>query len=729
MAVRGKKNEIKKEKTVVEAEIAEQPITRTLEENYMPYSMSVIISRAIPEIDGFKPAHRKLLYTMYKMGLMTGQRTKSANVVGQTMRLNPHGDASIYETLVRLTRGNEALLHPFVDSKGSFGKQYSKMAFAAPRYTEVKLDPICAEIFGGIDKEAVDFRDNYDGTMKEPALLPTAFPNLLVSANSGIAVGMASNICSFNLGEVCDAAIEVIKNGPDTDLTEILKAPDFSTGGYIMYDRGQIEQIYRLGTGSVRIRARYSFVKSDNLIEITEIPYTTNTEAIVDRLAELIKAGRLKEISDVRDETDKNGLKLTIDLKRGTDPDRLMKRLYKLTTLEDSFKCNFNVLIAGTPHLMGVGTMLDEWHYYRAECLSRELFFDLKKKEERLHLLEGLKLILLDIDKAIAIIRNTKNDIEVVPNLAEGFGIDEVQAEYIADIRLRNLNKDYILKQTADIEKLKEEIAETEAIIKSRRRMDNLIIKQLEQIKKKYAIPRKSEIIYEEDAEEDVSEPVTEDFPVYAFITREGYFKRILPASLRGSDVQKTKEDDEMLLFEKLSDKTEILVFTSLCQCYKTRMSDFENTKASALGDFLATKLEFESGEKFVFAVPTLDYSEKIFLLFENGKSVIIPVEAYRTKTNRKKLTAAFSDASPVVSALILKEDKCEIYIRTAAGRELIIPSDLVPVKQTRSGNGVQTVALRKNDVPVFAKICEKGEFPDKTRKRKIPSPGDLSQK
>ncbi len=715
-----------KEGTETLAVVEEHPITRTLEENYMPYSMSVIISRAIPEIDGFKPAHRKLLYMMYKNGLLNGQRKKSATIVGDTMKLNPHGDASIYETMVRLTSGNEALLHPFIDSKGSFGKQYSKMAYAAARYTEAKLEPICAEIFGGIDKDAVDFKDNYDGTMKEPVLLPTSFPNVLVSANKGIAVGLASDICSFNLAEVCDAAIAVIRDGIGTPLTDILIAPDFSTGGLLLYDKEELENIYKTGKGSFRLRAKYNYEKSGNIIEITEIPYTTYTEVIIDRLAELIKAGRLKEISDVRDETDLNGLKIAIDLKRGTDPDKLMKRLYKLTTLEDTFKCNFNILIAGTPHLLGVAEILDEWHAYRCECLSRELFYELRKKEEKLHLLKGLEKILLDIDKAIAIIRSTKNDRDVVPNLAAGFDIDETQAEYIADIKLRNLNKEYILRQTAEIEKLMKEIADIEGILKSKRRMDNLIIKQLEKIKEKYGKPRKTALITEGDIIE--SEEETEeipDTPVYAVMSREGYFKKILPSSLRMNDTQKFKDGDVQVFFEQLSERTELLFFTSSAQCYKSSMSEFENTKASALGDFVGTKLEFEAGEKFTFMAATNDYTEKLFILFENGKSVMIPLEAYKTKTHRKKLTGAVSSASPVVSAFVIK-DKCDIFIKTKAGRGLLIPSELVPEFQSRSSGGSQTIALRKGDVPIYAEACEQGAYPDMVRKRKIPSPGEI---
>jgi len=709
----------------IKAVIEEQPITRTLEENYMPYSMSVIISRAIPEIDGFKPAHRKLLYTMYKMGLLNGARTKSANIVGSTMKLNPHGDASIYETMVRLTRGNEALLHPFIDSKGTFGKHYSKAAYAASRYTEAKLEAICAEIFSGIDKDAVDFRDNYDSTMKEPALLPTTFPNILVSANKGIAVGLASDICSFNLAEVCDATVAVIQNGPDTPLTDILKAPDFSTGGLLLYDREEMEHIYKTGHGSFKLRARYNYEKQGNIIEITEIPYTTNVEAIIDRLAELIKAGRLKEVSDVRDETDLRGLKLAIDLKRGTDPDKLMKRLYKLTPLEDSFKCNFNILVGGTPHLMGVGDILEEWHAFRCECLSRELFYELRKKEDRLHLLKGLEKILLDIDKAIAIIRSTKNDRDVVPNLAAGFDIDELQAEFIAEIKLRNLNKEYILKQTAEIEKLTKEIADTEAILKSKRRMDNLIIKQLEKIKDKYGIPRKTEIVSDTEApEEEIREEIP-DTPAFAFLTKEGYFKKILPASLRVSDAQKLKEGDELIFSEQLTERTDLLFFTSSQQCYKSSMYEFDATKASALGDFVASKLEFETGERMLFMVATNDYSGKLFILFENGKSVRIPLDAYKTKTHRRKLTGAMSSSSPVVAAFVVGE-KDDILIKTKLGRVLLFPADLVSEVRSRTGGGMQTIALRKGDVPVYVEKCEPGAYPDITRKRKIPSPGEL---
>lgn len=711
------------------AAISERPITRTLEENYMPYTMSVIISRAIPEIDGFKPAHRKLLYTMYKMGLLGGQRTKSANVVGQTMKLNPHGDMAIYETLVRLTRANEALLHPFIDSKGSFGKQYSKMAFAAARYTEVRLDSICGEIFSGIDKDAVDLVDNYDSTLKEPALLPTAFPNLLANPNTGIAVGIASNICSFNLGEIIDTTVALIRD-PDHDIFSTLKAPDFSTGAMLLYNREQLEQVYRTGKGSVRLRSRYNYEKSGNLIEIKEIPYTTNIETIVDKIADLAKSGKLKEISDVRDETDLNGLKIAIDLKRGVDPDKLMKRLYKLTTLEDDFPCNFNILISGTPRLMGIKEIISEWHAFRCECLRRELYYDLRKKEEKLHMLRGLEKILLDIDKAIAIIRGTKNDREVVPNLAAGFDIDEAQAEYVAEIKLRNLNKEYILQRTADIERLLKEIADIEAILKSEKRLDNMIVKQLTDIKEKYAIPRKTEIIYEDalPAEDTESEPEIEDYPVYAVMTRDGYLKKISLASMRGNDEQSLKEKDEIVFSGEVTNRTEILFLSDRSQCYKARMSDFEGTKSSALGDFIPAKLGFDSGERVMFTVFTVSYAETLYILFENGKAVALSIETYKTKNNRKKLTNAYSDSSPVCAMSVLQAgEDAEFLIKTDSGRALVIKPSLIPLKSTRTSGGVQIIALKKQDKPsLFVKVEKGSKTLSKYMKLKVPSPGAI---
>jgi len=644
---RAKRNIVKEEAVEITAVTREIPITSTLEDNYMPYSISVIKARAIPEIDGLKPSHRKLLYTMYKMGLLGETRTKSANVVGQTMKLNPHGDAAIYETLVRLTRGNEALLHPFIDSKGSFGKQYSKMAYAASRYTEVKLDSICNELFSGIDKDAVDFVDNYDATLKEPTLLPTTFPNILVSPNMGIAVGLSSNICSFNLSEICDTTIGLIED-ENFDIYKTLKAPDFSTGGKLIYNPEQIRSVYETGRGSFKVRASYVVKKGDgcNCIEITNIPYTTNVEAIMDKIEALTKAGRLKEISDARDETDKGGLKLTLDLKRGTDPEKLMNRLYKLTTLEDDFNCNFNVLIAGTPKLLGVRELLLEWHAFRCECLKRELYFTLTQKKERYHLLLGLEKILVDIDKAIRIVRSTENDKDVIPNLMAGFGIDELQATFIADIKLRNLNKEYILSKVSETEKLKKEIADLEATIKSSKKIDAIIIKQLVEIKKKYGIDRKTEIIGESFAEEEVE--VEEEYRMHVAVTREGYFKLIPLQSIKMSDNHKLKEGDEIVFSNDISSNEELLFFTDKAQVYKGRFKDFEVTKASALGDYVPTKLGFDDGERVIFFTHTLDFSEKVLIFYENGKSLAFPINVYQTKQNRRKLTAAFSDASPV---------------------------------------------------------------------------------
>ncbi len=704
--------------------IHEQPITETLIENYMPYSMSVIISRAIPQIDGFKPAHRKLLYTMYKMGLLTGARTKSANVVGQTMKLNPHGDAAIYETMVRLTRGNEALLHPLIDSKGSFGKQYSEMAYAASRYTEVKLDPICAELFSGIDKDAVDFVDNYDSTMQEPTLLPTTFPNILVCPNMGIAVGLASKICSFNLGEICDATIALIED-PHADLYSVLPAPDFSTGGELIYDRAQLEQVYESGRGSFKLRAVYQV--EGNCIEITQIPYSTTVEAIMNRIVKLAKEGKIKEISDVRDETDINGLKLAIDIKRGVDPHRLMARLYKLTTLEDDFACNFNVLISDVPRLLGVRNILNEWHAFRCECLKRELFYDLTQKQAKLHLLNGLATILLDIDKAIRIIRQTENERDVIPNLMEGFAIDRVQAEYIAEIKLRNLNREYILNRTEERGKLEEEIREIEDTLKSNRRLNALIIRQLKQIKKKYAQPRKTRIVYPEEAVE-LPEPEEQEYVAYAVVTQEGYFKKISLQSIRQNDDHKLKEGDRIMFEGELSSKCELLFFTDHAQVYKARLDDFENSKASALGEYVPAKLEFDKDERVIFFAPEKDFDNRLTLLFANGKGVTISTSGFKTKNNRRRLTAAFSDVSPVAGMVFYgKDEERQIFIKTKLGRALMVKSSLIPFKTTRSAAGVQVVALKKNDEVTDAFVV-KDE--DKTlhryAKTKIPNPGVL---
>ena len=676
------------------AEVMEQPITSTLETNFMPYAMSAIVSRAIPEIDGFKPSHRKLLYTMYKMGLLTGGRTKSANIVGQTMRLNPHGDAAIYDTMVRLSRGYDALLHPFVDSKGNFGKVYSRdMAWAASRYTEAKLAPICAEIFRDIDQDTVDFVDNYDNTMKEPALLPTTFPNILVSANQGIAVGMASQLCGFNLGEVCDTTIAYLKH-PDCDLSATLLGPDFSTGGEILYDRNALEDIYRTGRGSVKIRGKYRYIKEENVIEIYEIPYTTTTEAIIDKVAELIKTGKLKEINDMRDETDLSGLKLAIDLKRGTDPDKLMAKLFKTTTLQDSVSCNFNVLIAGMPRVMGVRELLDEWCAWRTESVRRRIYFSLNKKKDKLHLLKGLKRILLDIDKAIKIIRETEEESEVIPNLMIGFGIDEIQAEYVAEIKLRNINKEYILKRVQEEESLRDEIDDLEDLVGNAKRIQKLIISELENVKKKYAQPRRTTILYEHQIEAADEEDDTPDYPVSIFLSRGGYFKKITPQSLRMADVQKYKDDDSLMQTFEATNKTEVMFFTDRQQVYKCRLSDFADTKASALGDYLPTKLGMDAQERVISMVLPGDYSGSLFFFFENGKAARVELGSYATTSNRRKLTGAYSDKSPLVAILHLKEEQ-EIVVYSSEVRALIVDTALLSPKATRTTIGVQLMTLK----------------------------------
>ena len=676
------------------AEVMEQSITSTLETNFMPYAMSAIVSRAIPEIDGFKPSHRKLLYTMYKMGLLTGGRTKSANIVGQTMRLNPHGDAAIYDTMVRLSKGYNALLHPFVDSKGNFGKVYSRdMAWAASRYTEAKLAPICAEIFRDIDQDTVDFIDNYDNTMKEPALLPTTFPNILVSANQGIAVGMASQLCGFNLGEVCDATISYLKN-PECDLSATLLGPDFSTGGEILYDRASLEDVYRTGRGSIKIRGKYRYVKEENLIEIYEIPYTTTTEAIIDKVAELIKTGKLKEINDMRDETDLSGLKLAIDLKRGTDPDKLMAKLFRMTTLQDSISCNFNVLIAGMPRVMGVRELLDEWCAWRTESVRRRVYFSLNKKKEKLHLLKGLKRILLDIDKAIKIIRETEEESEVIPNLMIGFGIDEIQAEYVAEIKLRNINKEYILKRVQEEESLRDEIDDLEDLVGSPNRIRKVIIGELEQVKKKYAQPRLTTIVYEHEIEVAEEEDDTPDYAVSVFLSREGYFKKITPQSLRMADTQKYKEEDSLRQTFETTNKAEVMFFTNRQQVYKCRLSDFADTKASALGDYLPTKLGMDAEESVIFMVLPGDYSGTLFFFFENGKAARVELGSYATTSNRRKLTGAYSDKSPLVTMLHLKEER-ELVLYSNEVRALVFNTALLAPKSTRTTIGVQLMTLK----------------------------------
>ena len=706
----------------------EQAISETLEYNYMPYAMSVIVSRAIPEIDGFKPSHRKLLYTMYKMGLLTGGRTKSANIVGQTMRLNPHGDAAIYETMVRLSRGNETLLHPFVDSKGNFGKVYSRdMAYAASRYTEAKLDPICAELFRDIDSDTVDMVDNYDATMKEPSLLPTTFPNVLVSANQGIAVGMASNICSFNLKEVCDTAIALMNN-PDHDILETLPGPDFSTGGELLFDEAATREIYSTGRGSFRLRAKWRYVKEGNLIEITQIPYTTATEVIMDKVAELIKAGKIKEISDMRDETDLGGLKLTIDLKRGVDPDKLMQKLFRLTPLQDSFPCNFNILIAGMPRVMGVGEILEEWTAWRTDCVKRRLYFQIGRKEDRLHLLKGLERILLDIDKAIAIIRETEMENEVVPNLMIGFGIDEIQAEFVAEIKLRNINKEYILKQTKAISQLEKEIADLRSTLDSPRKLKNVITKELEEVSKKYGKPRLTEIVYQtEDAEIEDEEDNVPDYPVTVFLSREGYLKKITAQSLRMSGEQKFKEGDSLRFAREATNRGEILVFSDQFQCYKARLSDFEDGKASLLGDYLPQKLGMEPGEGVANVVFAGDYKGFVMFFFENGKAAKVPLSAYETKTNRKKLTGAYSDKSPLAAILGLEADT-QVVVYSSDGRAAIVSTAQLLPKTTRNTQGVAVLTLKKKAVLQEVKLLTESGITQESRYRckTLPTAGAL---
>jgi len=703
----------------------EQAISETLELNYMPYAMSVIVSRAIPEIDGFKPSHRKLLYTMYKMGLLTGGRTKSANIVGQTMRLNPHGDAAIYETMVRLAKGNETLLHPFVDSKGNFGKVYSRdMAYAAARYTEAKLDPICAEVFKDIDSDTVDMVDNYDATMKEPALLPTTFPNVLVSANQGIAVGMASNICSFNLREVCDTAIALMKN-PDHDILETLPGPDFSTGGELLFDEAATREIYSTGRGSFKLRAKWRYVKDGNLIEITEIPYTTATEVIMDKVAELIKAGKIKEIADMRDETDLGGLKLTIDLKRGVDPEKLMQKLFRLTPLQDSFPCNFNILIAGMPRVMGVGEILDEWTAWRTDCVKRRIFFQIQKKEDRLHLLKGLERILLDIDKAISIIRETELESEVVPNLMIGFGIDEIQANYVAEIKLRNINKEYILKQTRAIDDLEGEIADLRDTLNSPRKLKNVIIKELQAVADKFGQPRRTEILYDAQETAPEEEDDVPDYGVTVFVSKEGYLKKMTAQSLRMSGEQKFKEGDSLSFSRETTNRAEFLVFTDRYQCYKSHLSDFDDGKASQLGDYLPQKLGFEAGENLVALVFCGDYKGFILFFFENGKAAKVPLSAYETKTNRKKLTGAYSDKSPLIKAVALDADE-QMVVYSTDGRAAIFSTAQLLPKTTRNTQGVAVMTLKKKATLRDAVLLSQSGIVNESRYRTktIPSAG-----
>ena len=676
------------------AEVLEQPITETLETNYMPYAMSVIVSRAIPEIDGFKPSHRKLLYTMFKMGLLTGGRTKSANIVGQTMKLNPHGDAAIYETMVRLSAGYQALLMPFVDSKGNFGKVYSRdMSYAASRYTEAKLSGICSEVFRDIDKDTVDFVDNYDGSMKEPCLLPTAFPNVLVSANMGIAVGMASQIRGFNLGEVCETTINYLRD-PENDLLSTMPAPDFPTGGEIVYDRAAMENIYRTGRGSFKVRSRWRYLPKENIIEIYEVPYTTTSEAIIDKVAELIKAGKVREINDMRDETDLSGLKLAIDLKRGVDPDKLMQKLFKLTTLQDAFPCNFNILVGGNPRVMGVGEILEEWTAWRMDCVRRRVYFDLAKKKDKLHLLKGLERILLDIDKAIAIIRETELEADVVPNLMMGFGIDQIQAEYVAEIKLRNINREYILKRTDETSDLEQQIEELEGILNNRRKIKGIIIDELKQILKKFPSPRKTGIVYADEIEEFDEEQQIEDYSVTLFLSQEGYFKKITAQSLRMSSEQKYKEGDGLRVSFEASNRGELLFLTDRQQIYKARVSDFEDCKASVLGVYLPTRLQMDEGENIISMIDPGDYSRNLLLIFENGKAARIDMAAYETKTNRRKLVNAYSDKSPVKAVMVIGEEM-DVACYSSDDRVLVFNTAQLQVKTSRSTQGVAVMTLK----------------------------------
>jgi DNA gyrase subunit A len=710
------------------AEVQEQLITDTLETNYMPYAMSVIVSRAIPEIDGFKPSHRKLLYTMYKMGLLAGdEMTKSANIVGQTMRLNPHGDAAIYETMVRLSKGNESLILPFVESKGSFGKVYSRdMAYAAARYTEAKLAPICAEIFRDIDRDTVDFTDNYDGSTKEPLLLPTAFPNVLVSANQGIAVGMASMICGFNLEEVCRTEIEYIKN-PDCDLFETLKGPDFPTGGELIFNREVMENIYNTGRGSFKTRAVWKYVKEENIIEINEIPYTATVEAIIDKVAELVKQGKIKEISDMRDETDLNGLKLAIDLKRGVDPERVMQKLFRSTPLMDAFPCNFNILISGMPKVMGVREILDEWTAWRVESVRRRIFFELTKKKDRLHLLKGLKKILLDIDKAISIIRNTEAEAEVVPNLMIGFGIDETQAEYVAEIKLRNINREYILRQIDETERLEQDIKELEETVNSKSKIKKLIVGELEAIIKKYGQPRKTKIVYESELDDTEEEEIEEDYPVTVFISRHGYLKKITPQSLRMSGEQKYKEDDGLLVSFEATNRTELMVFTDKCQVYKTKLSEFEDGKASALGTYLPSKLGMDDNENAIYTFAPGEYSDSVLFFYENGKAARVPLSSYVTKSNRRKLANAYSDKAPLKSILVFGKER-DVAVFSTEGRAVVINSSQLSEKAARDSQGVNVMTLKGRYVLKEARFLEDSTIKNKSRytARNIPAAGAI---
>ena len=729
------KKEIKEKQSSINAEIegagivADMLITDTLRDNFMPYAMSVIVSRALPEIDGFKPSHRKLLYTMYKMGLLNGAKTKSANIVGQTMRLNPHGDAAIYETMVRLARGNETLLHPYVDSKGNFGKSYSRnMAYAASRYTEAKLDPICSELFADIDKDTVDFIPNYDNTTTEPTLFPCTFPSVLVNNNVGIAVSMASSVCSFNLTEVCETAIALMKN-PNHDVISTLKGPDFAGGGYILYDESELRRVYETGRGGIKIRSKYEYNKEDNCIEVTQIPPTTTIEAIIEKIVEHIKAGKIKEISYIRDETDKSGLKIAIDIKKSIDPDKLMKRLFRMTPLQESYPCNFNILIGGTPKVMGIAEILDEWTAFRKECIKRRVYFDLKKSEEKLHLLYGLKKILLDIDKAVRIVRETEDEADVVPNLMIGFGIDEIQADYVAEIKLRHLNRQYILNRINDVEQLEKNIAEMKDILKSDSRVRDIIISELKDVIKKYGRPRKTLFIYADDAEDDEPDEEIPDYPVNIFVSRSGYFKKITPLSLRMSSEQKLKEGDSIEFTFEASNRSDILFFTDKCQVYKARLSSFTETKASVMGDYIPAKLEFDEGEQFHTAVVTSDYSGFLLMVFDNGKTAKVPLSAYETKTNRKKLANAYSDKAKLVKMIYLS-DNADILLHAENGRVVVFNTGMILPKSTRDTIGVQTMTLKTKAMLDNAYIVT-DEMKEKVKKfyvKSVPAAGSFAK-
>ncbi len=727
------KNTPKKSNAYIEGAgiVIDEPISDTLKKNYMPYAMSVIISRALPEIDGFKPSHRKLLYTMYKSGLLNPERerSKSANIVGATMKLNPHGDQSIYDTMVRLTRGNESLLHPYVDSKGSFGKAYSRdMRCAAPRYTEAKLAPICKELFKDIDKETVDFVPNYDNTMLEPTLLPATFPTILVNANVGIAVSMASNVCSFNLQEVCETCIALMKN-PEHDILSTLKAPDFPSGGFILYDEAELRKIYDTGRGSIKVRSKYTYDKSANCIEVTEIPYSTTIEAIIEKIVDLIRQGKIREISYIRDETDIDGLKIAIDLKRGTDPDKLMQKLFRLTPLQDNYSCNFNILIAGTPKVMGVREILNEWTAFRTECIERRTHFDLKRKKEKLHLLEGLSKILLDIDKAVKIIRETESEDDVIPNLMKGFEIDEIQAEYVAEIKLRNINRQYILKRIEEIEQLRNDISEMEEILKDKSKVRNIIIKELKEVIRNYRQPRKTMLYYQTESDAEDIEDDIPDYPVNIFITQSGYFKKITPQSLRMSSEHKLKDGDYITQTFDTSNKADIIFITDKYQAYKAKISAFESTKASTLGDYIPAKLGFDEDENIITALITHDYSGYVIFVYENGKVCKVPLKSYETKTNRKKLANAYSNKSPLAKILFIREDT-DILLRTDGNRAVLCNTSLITAKSTRDSIGIQVMTPKSKHVVNFAETVNSDEnnILEKYRVNSIPATGLLAK-